>query len=282
MTYYRARCLTCHEKQGCIVPREIRLRTSKQDSCIDCHMARQSATDVAHTANTDHRILRRAGSKPARGAHELETGSGWLLKPFGERRDEPGNRQAERDLAIALTQAASRGLLPPRRAAAQALVLLDRNPVGKDDGGAWEAKGWATLLQNNGTAARIAFDKALAQQPQREVALTGAAEAAQYNGQIDAAIDYWRRAVTVNPWMPLYRRQLALLLMRQQLWDEVRSQCQAWIRLDPSDAEARMLWVTCLVRAGEKDKAREEFTHIEALQPPNLDQLRALFAQQMR
>jgi Flp pilus assembly protein TadD len=54
------------------------------------------------------------------------------------------------------------------------------------------------------------------------------------------------------------------------------------MRLDPANAEARMLWVSSLIRAGEKDKARQEFARIEALQPPNLQQLRALFTQQMR
>jgi tetratricopeptide (TPR) repeat protein len=159
--------------------------------------------------------------------------------------------------------------------------LLERG-LAEDDGDAWEAKGWANLLRDKAAEARVAFEKALALQPQRENALAGAADAAAYAEQVDAALEYSRRVVAVNPWMPAYRRQLALLLMQKQLWDEVRSQCQAWMRLDPANAEARMLWVKCLIRAGQKDKARQEFAHIEALQPPNLQQLRALFTQQMR
>ncbi len=281
VAYYRSRCLACHEKQGCSLPREVRLQTSKEDSCTECHMPRQSTADVAHTANTDHRILRNPSSKSAREAFGFETGREWLLKRFRDGPVELADRQAERDLAIALIQAASRGLLPQRRAAAQASILFERG-LADNDSDAWEAKGWAMLLLNNDVAARAAFDRALSLESQREVALTGAAKAAADSGQTDAAIDYSRRAVAANPWMPIYRKQLALLLMRKQLWDEVRAQCQAWMRLDPANPEARMLWVTCLVRAGEKDKAREEFTHIEALQPPNLDQLRTLFAQQMR
>ncbi len=280
VAYYRARCLTCHEKQGCSLPRAVRLQTSKEDSCIDCHMPRQSATDVAHTAATDHRILRKPDSHSARGASALEIGGDRLLKPFG-RRMKPGDRQAERDLAIALIQAASHSSVPRDRATSQALVLLERG-LAEDDGDGWEAKGWAALLQDKGAAALAAFEKALALQPQREVALAGAADAAAYSRQVDTALQYSRRAVAANPWMPAYRRQLALLLMQKQLWDEVRSQCQAWMRLDPSNAEARMLWVSCLIRAGDKDKARQEFARLEALQPPNLDQFRAIFANQMR
>ncbi len=281
VAYYRARCLACHEKQGCSLPREVRLQKSKEDSCIDCHMPRQSATDVAHTANTDHRILRKPGSRSAPAASAFQIGSESLMKPFGGRRRKPGDRQADRDLGIALIHASSRGPLPRDRAAAQALVLFERG-LAEDDGDAWEARGWASLLQDKAAAARVAFEKVLALQPKREVSLAGAADAAAYSGQVDAALEYSRRAVAVNPWLPAYRRQLALLLMQKQLWDEVRSQCQAWIRLDPSNAEARMLWVTCLIRTGEKDKARQEFARLEALQPPNLQHYRSLFAQQMR
>jgi Tfp pilus assembly protein PilF len=281
VAYYRARCLACHEKQGCSLPREVRLQKSKEDSCIDCHMPRQRATDVPHTANTDHRILRKAGSRSAQAASAFEIGSKSLLKPFGGRRIKPGDRQAQRDLGIALIRASGRGALPRDLAADQALVLLERG-LAEDDSDAWEAKGWANLLRDKAAEARVAFEKALALQPQREVALTGAADAAAYAGQADAAVEYSRRAVAVNPWIPAYRRQLALLLMEKQLWDEVRAQCQAWMRLDPANAEARMLWVSCLIRAGEKEKARQEFARIEALQPPNLQQLRARFAQQMR
>ncbi len=57
--FYRGRCLECHREHGCTMPREARLRTSKEDSCIACHMPGYSASDIAHTAATDHRIVRR-------------------------------------------------------------------------------------------------------------------------------------------------------------------------------------------------------------------------------
>ena len=58
----------------------------------------------------------------------------------------------------------------------------------------------------------------------------------------------------------------------------VRTGC-VWTRPTPKCAP---LWATCLARSGQKDKAREEFARIEALQPPDLDKLRDLFADQMR
>ena len=150
-------------------------------------MTRQSTTDVAHTANTDHRILRRPG-QVGEGVLGFQTGSSWLLKPFGSLRAETADRQAARDLGIALTQAAGRGLLRPKHAAGQALILFEHG-LAEDDCDAWEAKGWASLLQDKAAAARTAFDKVLSREPRREVALSGAADAAEFGKQFDASID---------------------------------------------------------------------------------------------
>jgi predicted CXXCH cytochrome family protein len=66
--HYRARCLQCHRDAdgggehrrapGCALPRADRLRRAAEDSCIACHMPRHGASDIPHTAVTDHRILR--------------------------------------------------------------------------------------------------------------------------------------------------------------------------------------------------------------------------------
>jgi hypothetical protein len=97
---------------------------------------------------------------------------------------------------------------------------------------------------------------------------------AEASGQAGAAHPYWRRAITVNPWKPEYRRRLSLLLVKEDAWNEARTQCEAWLRLDPFSTEARATRVRCLLAAGDKTEARAEFARIEALSPPNLDELR--------
>ena len=55
--FFRQRCLSCHAEQGCgLTPAE---RQEQQNSCMACHMPQLDASDVPHTAQTDHRILRR-------------------------------------------------------------------------------------------------------------------------------------------------------------------------------------------------------------------------------
>ena len=56
---------------------------------------------------------------------------------------------------------------------------------------------------------------------------------------------YGQQAVDVNPWMPSYRRNLALLLAAQQDWEGCRQQCEAWLKLDSMSTEARSLLLKC-------------------------------------
>jgi tetratricopeptide (TPR) repeat protein len=101
-------------------------------------------------------------------------------------------------------------------------------------------------------------------------------------GRAGAARGYWRRAVAANPYAPEYRRRLVRLLVKQEAWDEARAGSQAWVRLDPLSAEARATRVSCLLAAGNKAEARAEFARLEALAPPNLDELRIRFGKKLR
>jgi predicted CXXCH cytochrome family protein len=64
--YYRRRCLTCHAEGDCSRPApkgsQKEVGDSVSSDCISCHMPRSLSSDVAHTAITDHRILRRPKS----------------------------------------------------------------------------------------------------------------------------------------------------------------------------------------------------------------------------
>ena len=58
VSYYRQRCLVCHEQKPCSLAQSERLVRSRDDNCVSCHMPVSSNTDIVHNATTDHRILR--------------------------------------------------------------------------------------------------------------------------------------------------------------------------------------------------------------------------------
>eukprot|EP00913_Durusdinium_trenchii_P013401 g12582.t1 len=68
MSYYRKKCMNCHNDQSCKVPVKTRIKTQPEDSCIACHMPTRP-TDIVHFAFTHHRV----------GIHKPATGE---QKPF--------------------------------------------------------------------------------------------------------------------------------------------------------------------------------------------------------
>jgi tetratricopeptide (TPR) repeat protein len=282
--HYRASCLACHAEHGCSLPRDERLKTSPQDSCVQCHMPRNPLGNIPHTAGTDHRIIRfrRAGDEPRSGP--LPTGPGLPVTPFHAPPDAPPGPEVQRDVAIGLMgPLAGTGKVDPLRYSAPALRYLEE-AVARDpeDWDAWQAKAQALWAQGRRSEAIAALEAVLAKAPRREMALTSAASLSQDLGQVDAAVDYWRRAVAVNPWAANYRRSLCLLLARKGAWEEMRPDAEAWLRLDPASIDARQTWVGHLLHTGHKDEAQVEFDKIQALRPANLDKVRAWYEQESK
>jgi tetratricopeptide (TPR) repeat protein len=278
--WYRQRCLACHDQHPCSLARADRLRQQPDDSCIACHMPRYGSSDVVHVASTDHRVVRRPSPPEGRGGSQDAGG----LVFFHRSRLDGDEREQTRDEGVALAYLLGQGKEPPHRSGMQALRMLaaasERDP---DDVAAREAMGTTlAALQRPDEEVLAVFRGVLDRDPEREATRVRAAGLAQKLHQWEAARADWLRAVDANPWMPGYRRQLVQVLLHLQAWDEARPQVEAWMRLDPRSVEARKAWITCLLHEGKKDAARAEFARIEALQPPEIAELRDWFARQTR
>jgi tetratricopeptide (TPR) repeat protein len=267
------------------VPEATRRLTVKDDSCIDCHMPRYPTSDIAHSAATNHRVVRHSGKDAPTGTAPPKREAG--LVSFYREREDPKDKEVERDQGIALVhmlvQNVSHGKALPVGIERRAIELLEaalRNDP--EDMQAGEARAEALALLNRQEEALAAYQAVLSKAPHREASLMGAAMLAQSMGHRDSALAYWRRAVEENPWQPYYRGSLAQMLADQKAWDEARPQCEAWLRLDPGRIEARVLWVRCLLKTGDKAEARAEFAKIERLRPPNLPLLQARFTVELR
>jgi predicted CXXCH cytochrome family protein len=270
VAHYRARCLACHQQDSCSLPSDVRRHKQADDSCIACHMPRYGAADIVHTAATNHRIVRQAPSPAApkadketgrQGDKEKEKGASAFLSPpllvslsssFVPFERTDGDRpevERQRDLGIALVQLIFWDKLDLLSCPLSPLPLLEQAvQYDPDDVDAWEAKGGALLLQRRYRESLAAFETVLVHSPRREKSLARAAGLAKQLLQREAARRYWQQAVAVNPWMANYRHSLALLLAEQEAWEDCRQQCEAWLRLDPTSAEARTLLARCQAR----------------------------------
>jgi tetratricopeptide (TPR) repeat protein len=241
-------------------------------------MPRYASADIAHTASTDHRILRRPG------ASAPETSGRSQREPtfvsfYQSNGGSGGSRNDERDLGVALAQI----LVPlstaqqghPDRLGRRAIRMLDRAIEGDPaDTRALEARAELQAMLGQYDDALEEFDAILSSKPSREKPLRGAAVIAEGKKEFGRALTYWRRLVEVNPWQADHRASLAQLLARMGYWDEALVQARSWLRLDPASVEARVFLVRCLLGKDDKAAAREEFATLERLRPGGLDDLR--------
>ncbi len=102
ITYFRDRCLECHESASCKLDDAARRAQSREDSCIQCHMPKAKTIDVVHVAATDHRVVR----MPATLADETPSSGGRsplvLLNGDDLRREDRAGLGRELAIAIAL------------------------------------------------------------------------------------------------------------------------------------------------------------------------------------
>ncbi|MCI0462054.1 MAG: cytochrome c family protein, partial [Gemmataceae bacterium] len=131
---FRRRCLECHDDRPCSEPLAARLGQSKEDSCIQCHMPPYPSADVAHTAVTDHRIVRRPPKQPdEKAASKMGVVDFFRMRPF------PEPREVNRDRGLALVQLARGRRLDIGEACAEALPLLEGALLSRPgDAEAWE------------------------------------------------------------------------------------------------------------------------------------------------
>jgi hypothetical protein len=283
-TYYRKRCLNCHSEKSCSVPVAVRKESSKDDSCMQCHMPR-GESDIQHHSITDHRIPRRANQPDGVEAGPVGRRDADLpMRLFHEHLLPRGDPEAARDLGIALVDRVERYPGPVRRELGR-LALTRLDAALKADPGdvpAWDAKAHALWAIGDATGAAAAFDEALSQSPRREVTLQFAAALALERKRPDAAIPYLERALEVNPWRHEFHYLLAEAQAQRGDWLVTRRECQESLRLNPSAVPARLLLVECYLKAGQADEARAEFEHVLGLNPPNAEALRQWFAQRLR
>jgi tetratricopeptide (TPR) repeat protein len=276
--FYRGRCLKCHgdsagqvgTQSACTLPPHERRLKNKEDSCVACHMPRYQTSDIAHAASTDHRIPRVAGASLPEAAPGIAQGMSLVHFQRGADTQDP---QLARDLGVALADLVMKGKGGPRDSEA-ALKLLDKALTDDpNDWDAWERKGSMLYRRGRLSKALAAAEHILANTPERELALVMAAFVTQELKKFDASLDYWRRAIALNPWIADYHASLATILVEKRAWAEARPACKKWLELAPASVPARQLWIECLLEQGNYTEARAEFARIEALAPPNLREL---------
>jgi tetratricopeptide (TPR) repeat protein len=277
--YYRQRCLTCHAEKDCGIQLTVRRAKSPGDNCTQCHMPNVASSNIAHTAITDHRIVRRPGIDRPSAAAKKAGADKHPIVALDLNRGKSPDPDSQRDLGVALIDFASKQPSPEWGRLAEPLLeqSLERWP---DDSAAWEAKGYALMLQGRDQDALQTFRAALSRAPNREKSLFGAALMAGQIGQSNDAIEFWTKAIALNPWNWEYHDELAKLQADRQEWKNAAEQCRQALKLNIASWETRKLLVKCLLRLGDKTKARSELEILLGFEPPDPEALRRWFVEE--
>lgn len=160
-----------------------------------------------------------------------------------------------------------------------ALPMLEASlTADPSDGPAWEAKGTVLWLLGRREESLTAFRAAMARSPNREETIVAAGTRAAQLGRRDEALKDFGRAIAINPWRSDYHQVVALLCHERQDWTAAIEASRNSLRLNPSNPEARMILIQCLLRNQRLPEARSEFQTLLDHDPPGRDALQAWFA----
>lgn len=263
--YYANRCNVCHSDRGCSLPAAEQQAAPAGGSCIHCHMPADTQTNVPHTAQTDHRILRQPLEK--RSLRTQPTSKSLAIEElqiFGDEKRIPTWEQS-RAIGIAMmTQAWRTENLNLARQAITKLIPATTIQAGPDamiaaltpDIPALNEVGSYLWLTDNPDAAAKCWTHILELAPNDETALAGMVLASRRGGNAQAATHYVDRVLRLTPESPQWLTQKTKLLWEQEQFDQAFETAEKLLRADPTLIELRQWLAESYREQGKPDQAK--------------------------
>lgn len=266
--YYRERCLQCHEKNGKPCSEVPDARRNSRDSCYECHMPRLGASNVPHTSQTDHRIIRRSTSSVASTKDVSE------LQVFGDETDKIPAAEVTRARGMLMSQFAHRD--QDRLLAAAAVQALESVASWfPEDEPRLVALGFAYAVENRPQRAREIWEQVVRINPLSEDGWRGLGMVAHDAGEFDLALDAFQRVLTLNPHdrIAIGRSVHVLGLLRR--FDEGIALARKAIEMFPADSQLHQ-WLGGAYRSVGRESDAEHHQRLfraidpKANRPPDL------------
>jgi predicted CXXCH cytochrome family protein len=249
--FYRTRCLTCHSERSCLEVPATRQQT-EGDSCIACHAPPLNASDVPHTSQTDHRVLRRPLLRQisARAAANPDD-----FRIFEAETPGLTSRAERRARGILLAMLAERQH-DARLAARVERQLEPYWRAAPDDVAVGIALAQVAALQQRPTDAAAHWKAVLAVDPRNETALQALASLAAPAVTRAENLAFLERYLALNPWEAAMHVQRSRLLGESGRKIDALAAARQALELDPSRTETYDWLATLCARCGRADEAR--------------------------
>jgi hypothetical protein len=225
-TYFRGKCLTCHQTSSCKAAQS--LRQTNGDNCVACHMPRNPTSDVDHVVFTDHAIPRRPLPPSALPSPIAD------LVPFG------GGEASARDLGLAYVMVALReGNAVYRERAFRLLQAAVAQGIRDPQTLLYLAQLYRD--RSDDAHARPLYEEVW--RKDREQYAAGAALGAyqMQAGNLEEAVRLWRQTLAISPALVLVRQNLAVALWRTGHADEAQATLRQALEFNPTFQPAKDL-----------------------------------------
>lgn len=222
-TDYRAKCLTCHAK-----PFAAATHPARDRDCVTCHMPKRELQVIAHSALTNHRIVRTlAQGLPDAAFPQTD------LVLFN-----PG-----RPLPV-ITRMRAYGQLMEQQPAYRErfdALLTESARAYPSDPLVLAALGRKALRAQQNDEAITLLKKAIAAGSESASTFEDLGEALARSGALDASAAMLQRGIELAPFAPTLRKSLALRFVKLQRFAEARKTLEDYVALFPEDDFVRRL-----------------------------------------
>jgi Tfp pilus assembly protein PilF len=258
--FYSQRCLACHSERGCALPESERHAPPANDSCVHCHMPRTSAGGIPHTAQTDHRIMRRSAPPTAATARDIAS-----LTFFGDSVARLPEWEQSRARGIMLLELGSNRSDRAAVAAQAESLLQSALAQAPGDAVTLHYLGTACVRQGRPNEARDWWEQTLEIEPARLDTLLAHAVVCEALGDRDKSARSFERLVRLSPWQADAFVRYAGLLFSMENWETAVQMAGRAVEIDPTQLEARRILAEACARAGKRAESRRQVEIIEKM-----------------
>lgn len=251
--WYRSKCLECHQEDSCELEIDARRKVHSNDACTECHMPQVSETDVAHTVQTDHRIVRRPGVPPPPPPWTSRFG----LSFFDGCDKGLPEWEYKRTLGLAMDFDLDIDYKPVRAEEMERLLQAALRYV-PDDADVLLTLARAAMRRNAPEEALKYYVQGAKHHPKHEDFLGGAGTVYYQLGQPDKALPYLQRLIRVNPWDASAFAVQADVLRQLGRMDDGIASAEKALRLNPRYPDVRRWLVEAYRQTGQSAKASEQ------------------------
>lgn len=230
ISFYVGRCMNCHGtgETGCSRPETEGDDHLEEHSCMECHMPSLQTSDIPHTSQTDHRIIRSAASSATPAPHDVGQ-----IEFFDHADDRltPLESQRARGLLYA-------SLAEQKKSAVLAYkcieALADVVEAAPDDVPSLLALGTAYRMSGQLIEALELWESILKVDPKNEAALRELAILSHDTKRYEQGIEYLQQLFELNSWQSRLHGRMAHMQGHVSRFQEGIKSAKRSLELDPA------------------------------------------------